>query len=171
MMTESLISSIILVILVINSGTLYGKSTNALYQSRKNDNVVTTIFADLDYLQQCVSLYGLENVVDASVPQWDCRNIELSQIMPYGQLNYKPDEQICFDNKLASDVLNTHILPLNNSSNINNDLPDNLKITRYVDVEPTNGNLLRVTYTTIRDNYEDMIQSYVIPIPAHGWCP
>ena len=157
-LTESLISSFILVGLATQTGHLFGDSMQALGKSRLRDNINAAIHRDIEDVRQLVSTWK----ADASMTT-------------NGQLAYWPDETQCDNGTLATALLRESTLSLPSSSTL--DLSSastalrGIEVTRTIGTVVGNTNLIQVNYSTSSDSSLKTEVSTTLAIPAQGWCP
>lgn len=156
--TESLVSSFILVSLTVQSGQLFGDSMVALGKSRLRDGVNAAINHDLEHVRQTVA-------------SWK----EDSSMATNGQLDYQPDLIHCKNATLGIALLNDHPTSLSASSTV--DLSQSqtplqgLSVKRVIRTVDGNENLIQVYYRTTGSNTVRTQISTTLSIPAQGWCP
>ena len=156
-LTESLVSSFILVALATQSGQLFGSSLNALGKSRLRDGVNAAINHDLENVRQIVASWK----VDASMAT-------------NGQLAYAPDTSHCQNATLATALLSNQSdnLPASASLDLSaSSTPlEGLTVTRSIGSATGNNNLIQVIYQTAGSSLKTQV-STTLAIPAQGWCP
>ena len=157
-LTESLVSSFILVALTTQSGRLFGDSMQALGKSRARDTVNAAIHRDLEDVRQTVALWKAD-----------------SSMTTNGQLAYTPDAGQCEDATLGSALLNEQSDELSAVSNLDMSqisIPlRGLTITRTISTASANNNLIQVTYSTAGSSTIKIQHSTTLSIPAQSWCP
>ena len=157
-LTESLISSFILVGLVTQTGKLFGDSMQALGKGRLRDGINAAIHRDLEDVRQVVSAWKADGSMTTN-----------------GQLAYLPDMANCENGSLATALLseNTTKLPASsilNLSSISTPL-QGLQVTRTIATPVGNTNLIQVVYSTNSSSSLKTKMSTTLAIPAQGWCP
>jgi len=157
-LTESLVSSFILVALTTQTGRLFGDSMQALGKSRARDTVNAAIHRDLEDVRQTVALWKAD-----------------SSMTTNGQLAYTPDAGQCEDATLGSALLNEQSDELSAVSNLDMSqisIPlRGLTITRTISTASANNNLIQVTYSTAGSSTIKIQHSTTLSIPAQSWCP
>ena len=156
-LTESLISSFILVGLATQTGNLFGDSMMALGKSRLRDTVNAAIHRDIEDVRQLVSSWK----TDVSMAN-------------NGQLAYVPDKTHCQKGTLATALLSenaqqlaaSRILDLSSSStNL-----QGITLTRTIGTADGNTNLIQINYSTSNSSLKTEV-SATLGIPAQAWCP
>jgi len=156
-LTESMVSSLILVSLATQTGNLFGDSMTALGKSRLRDNVNAAIHRDLEDVRQIVSTWK----ADASMAT-------------NGQLAYSPDATHCQDGTLATALLAEKANELAASKTL--DLSSSstnlqgLTLTRTIGTAINNTNLIQVYYSTSTNSPLKTEISATLGIPAQSWC-
>ena len=157
-LTESLVSSFILVALTTQTGRLFGDSMQALGKSRARDTVNASIHRDLEVVRQQVALWQAD-----------------SSMTTNGQLAYTPDAGQCQNATLGSALLNEQSDELSAVSNLDMSqisIPlRGLTITRTISTASANNNLIQVTYSTAGSSTIKIQHSTTLAIPAQSWCP
>jgi len=157
-LTESLVSSFILVALTTQTGRLFGDSMQALGNSRARDTVNASIHRDLEVVRQQVALWQAD-----------------SSMTTNGQLAYTPDAGQCQNATLGSALLNEQSDELSAVSNLDMSqisIPlRGLTITRTISTASANNNLIQVTYSTAGSSTIKIQHSTTLSIPAQSWCP
>ena len=157
-LTESLVSSFILVALTTQTGRLFGDSMQALGKSRARDTVNAAIHRDLEDVRQQVALWKAD-----------------SSMTTNGQLAYTPDAGQCQNATLGTALLNEESNTLNAISNL--DLSQSptplqgLTVTRTISTANANNNLIQVNYSTTGSTTIKIQHSTTLSIPAQSWCP
>ena len=130
-LTESLISSFILVGLATQTGKLFGDSMQALGESRLRDGINAAIHRDLEDVRQVVSAWKADGSMTTN-----------------GQLAYLPDTANCNNGTLATSLLsdNTTTLPASSILNLfNSSTPlQGLQVSRTIGTSVGNSNLIQV---------------------------
>ena len=157
-LTESLISSFILVALTTQTGQLFGDSIEALGKSRLRDSVNAVIHRDIEDVRRIIASWKADVSMQAN-----------------GQLAYSPEKIQCENGTLATAFLsessNTLPASLNlNLSSIKTPLR-NLIVLRTIEEVSGNANLIQVNYTTIGNTSLKTEANTTFTIPAQGWCP
>ena len=157
-LTESLISSFILVALTTQTGQLFGDSIQALGKSRLKDSVNAAIHRDIEDVRRIIASWKADVSMQTN-----------------GQLAYLPEKIQCENGTLATAFLsessNTLPASLNlNLSSIKTPLR-NLIVLRTIEEVSGNANLIQVNYTTIGNTSLKTEANTTFTIPAQGWCP
>lgn len=157
-LTESLISSFILVALTTQTGQLFGDSIQALGKSRLKDSVNAAIHRDIENVRRIIASWKADVSMQTN-----------------GQLAYLPEKIQCENGTLATAFLsessNTLPASLNlNLSSIKTPLR-NLIVLRTIEEVSGNANLIQVNYTTIGNTSLKTEANTTFTIPAQGWCP
>lgn len=156
--TESLISSFILVALTTQTGQLFGNSMQALGKGRLRDTINGAIHRDVENVRQIVASWKADTSMATN-----------------GQLTYWPDLTQCNDGTLATALLSdntntlpeTHLLDLSETST-----PfQGLQVRRTITTVDGNTNLIQVNYATQGSKTIHTERSATLSIPAQGWCP
>ena len=150
-LTESLVSSFILVALATQSGRLFGDSMQALGKSRLRDRVNAVIHQDIEEVRDRVALWKIDNSMTIN-----------------GQLAYIPDEIHCEEGTLATALLNDNTQELPATTTVMQF--EGLTVERNVSTATGNTNLIQVNYFTSGSNRIKTEISTTLSIPAQGWC-
>ena len=157
-LTESLISSFILVGLATQTGRLFGDSMQALGKSRLRDGINAAIHRDLEDVRQVVSAWKADGSMTTN-----------------GQLAYLPDTANCNNGTLATALLsdNTTTLPASSILDLSNSSTplQGIQVSRTIGTSVGNSNLIQVDYSTISSSSLQTKVSTTVAIPAQGWCP
>lgn len=157
-LTESLISSFILVGLATQTGRLFGESMQALGKSRLRDGINAAIHRDLEDVRQVVSTWKADNSMTTN-----------------GQLAYMPDTANCNNGTLATALLteNTTTLPASSIIDLSTSSTpfQGLQVSRTIGTAVGNTNLIQVDYSTNSSTSLKTKVSTTLAIPAQGWCP
>lgn len=157
-LTESLVSSFILVALTTQTGRLFGDSMQALGKSRARDTVNAAIHRDIENVRQTVASWKAD-----------------SSMTTNGQLAYMPDTGQCENATLGTALLNEQSDELSALSNLDiSQTPtplQGLTITRTISTASANNNLIQVTYSTAGSSTIKIQHSTTLSIPAQSWCP
>ena len=157
-LTESLISSFILVGLATQTGRLFGDSMQALGKSRLRDGINAAIHRDLEDVRQVISTWKADGSMTTN-----------------SQLVYLPDTANCKNGTLATALLSENITTLPATSIL--DLSSRstawqgLQVTRTIGTAVGNTNLIQVNYSTSSLSSLKTEVSTTLSIPAQGWCP
>lgn len=157
-LTESLISSFILVALTTQTGQLFGDSIQALGKSRLKDSVNAVIHRDIEDVRRIIASWKADVSMQTN-----------------GQLAYLPDKIQCENGTLAtaflSESANTLPAAFNlNLSSIKTPLR-NLIVLRTIEEVSGNANLIQINYTTSGNTSLKTEVNTTLTIPAQGWCP
>lgn len=156
--TESLISSFILVALTTQSGQLFGNSIQALSKSRLRDSINAAINRDIEDVRQSVASWEADTTMTTN-----------------GQLTYWPDETHCDEGTLATALLSDQADQLPTTSKVNLSglsIPlQGVEVMRTIGIHNGNANLIQVNYSTSETSLLKAESSTTLSIPAQGWCP
>jgi len=154
-LVDAMVSSSILMVIVSQSAGLFGNSMNAISNSKLRDGLNAAISADLELVRHEVADW-------ASAAQVD------------GQIRYAPDEASCSAGNLGETLLLDKSTELPVASTIDlSSAPTTLKgvtINRSIAVDPTNKNLIKISYATTDGSAISVNQSTTLSTPAQGWC-
>ena len=157
-LTESLISSFILVGLATQTGKLFGDSMQALGKSRLRDGINAAIHRDLEDVRQVVSAWKADGSMTTN-----------------GQLAYLPDTANCNNGTLATALLsdNTTTLPASSILDLSNSSTplQGIQVSRTIGTSVGNSNLIQVDYSAISSSSLKTKVSTTLAILAQGWCP
>jgi len=155
---EAMISSVLLLMLVNQSASLYNTSVKSLSGAQLRDGVDAAVFADLETVRQEVFEWAQDhNTVD-------------------GQLSYSPASADCKNKSLATTLLSelsTELKPTGSTINLTyiNTPISNLTVTRTINVDSDNGNLINVQYRSSGNSNLTVNKATTLLPPAQGWCP
>ena len=134
-LTESLISSFILVGLATQTGKLFGDSMQALGKSRLRDEINAAIHRDLEDVRQVVSAWKADGSMTTN-----------------GHLAYVPDTANCNNGTLATALLsdNTTTLPASSILDLSSSSTplQGPHLSRTIGTSVGNTNLIQVVYST-----------------------
>ena len=154
-LVDAMVSSSILMIIVSQSAGLFGNSMNAISKSKLRDGLNAAISADLEQVRHEVADW-------ASAAQMD------------GQIRYAPDEAACSAGNLGETLLRDKAAELPGASTIDlSQAPNTLqgiRIDRSIAVDPSNKNLIKISYSTADGSAISVNQSTTLVSPAQGWC-
>jgi len=156
-LTESLVSSFILVGLVTQTGNLFGDTIKGLGKSRLRDTVNAAIHRDIEDVRQLVSTWKSDVSMATN-----------------GQLAYLPDETHCRNGTLATALLSENAQQL--AANTTLDLSSSstnlqgITVARTVGTADGNTNLIQINYSTNNSSLKTEV-STTMGIPAQAWCP
>ena len=164
--TESLISSIILMLLVSSGTSLYMDSMGALRNSRIRDGVSSSISSDLEGVRDSVEGFRdnssngmlIYAPVDSDATQMGL-NFILANIGTFGA-----------ENDLDGDGITDSLLEDLSGSQFGNHLTG-ITITRIISADSEQPHIVRVTYTTQGNSKVTPEHSSEIIFPAQGWLP
>lgn len=154
-LVDAMVSSSILMVIVSQSLGLFGNSMNALSRSKLRDGLNAAISADLEQVRHEVSDWASTTTVD-------------------GQMSYAPGDAACTAGTLAEALLaaKSATLPVASAIDLSS-APTQLRgttINRSISVDPTNKNLLRISYATADGSPISVSQNTTLSTPAQGWC-
>ena len=157
-LTESLVSSFILVSMVTQSGRVFGDSMQALGKSRLRDGVNAIIHRDIERVRDAVAAWQINTESDNS-----------------GQLSYAPNLVACEQGKLAEELLdggNSSVQAGTSTLDLSSlhSPPKELKVSRTISTASDNNNLILITYESNMGKSKTLASSTLV-IPAQGWCP
>lgn len=155
-LVDAMVSSSILMVIVGQSAALFGNSMNAISNSRMRDGINAAISADLELVRH-------------EVADW------ASAVQVDGQFSYAPDEVSCSAGHLGETLLDEKAdeLPVVSTIDLTS-APRTLKgikINRSIQADPTNKNLIRISYTTSDESAINVKHNSTLSTPAQGWCP
>lgn len=175
-----MVSSVLLMLVVSQSASLFSQSLGALGKARLRDGVNAAIAADLEQVRHEVFTWSAD-----ATPSLD------------GQLSYSPLKAACDGGTLATQLLADRSTALasqktltfgGNNSNGGTPPADNpvnstpplsigaggstsISINRTISVDPGDANVLLVRYTTQSGSLVSVQQTTALVPPAQGWCP
>ena len=152
-----MVSSVLLMLVVSQSASLFSQSLGALGKARLRDGINAAIAADLEQVRHEVFTWAAD-----TTPSLD------------GQLSYSPIASACNSGTLATQLLadRTAALPSQRSftpGSSSSPLPG-VTISRSISVDPTDTNVLLVRYTTQSGSLVNVQQTTALVPPAQGWC-
>lgn len=155
-LVDAMVSSSVLMLIVSQSAGLFGQSMNALSKGRLRDSLNLAISADMELVRK-------------SVAEW------ASDTSMGGQLTYAPDPATCDAGTLGQALLAdpSSGLSTGTSTVLLNGAPTPLQgisIERTVAVDPSNPNLIHVSYATNAASSMKVEQNTTLATPAQGWC-
>ena len=153
-LTEAMVSSVLLMLVVNQSAGLFSQSLNALGKARLRDSVNAAIAADLEQVRHEVFTWAADTT--ASVD---------------GQLSYSPIASACNAGTLASALLTDRSATLPAQSSVTSHAVPGISIHRTITVDPSDTNVLLVRYSTSGSNLVTVDQNTALVPPAQGWCP
>ena len=155
-LVDAMVSSSVLMLIVSQSAGLFGQSMNALSKGRLRDGLNAAISADMELVRK--------NVAD-----W------ASDTSMGGQLTYAPDTATCDAGTLGQALLAdpSSGLSAGTSTVSLSGAPTPLQgisIDRTITVDPSNSNLIHVSYATRAGSPIAVEQHATLATPAQGWC-
>ena len=167
--TESLVSSFILMLLASQSGRIFSESVRATGKATLRDQISISISSDLEQVRNMAMLWKADKT-----------NMSTSGIPINGEMIYTPTDAMCEDNTLAkdlilsSDMAQEGILTSSESSSQRTKTfsvtDTGISIERTIKSESSNHNLLKVNYLILSNSFPNSIQSTTLMIPAQAWC-
>ena len=154
-LVDAMVSSSILMVIATQSLGLMGDSMTAMGKSQMRDGLNAAINADLELVRHNVSDWARSTTTD-------------------GQLTYDPDKGACDAGTLATALLadaNSGLTGGSSQVSLDN-APNKLQgvtINRTISVDPSNSNLLRISYSTDGGSI-NVEQNASMITPAQGWC-
>ena len=155
-LVDAMVSSSILMLIVSQSAGMFGQSMNALSQGRLRDGLNAAISSDLELVRQ-------------QVADWS------SDTSMGGQLTYDPDPDTCSAGTLGESLLSDPSSGLSNGTTSVSlqQAPTPLQgmsVQRTISIDPSNKNLIHVSYTTSEGSSLAVQQNATLATPAQGWC-
>lgn len=145
-----MVSSVLLMLVVSQSASLFSQSLAALGKARLRDGVNAAIAADLEQVRHEVFTWAAD-----ATPSLD------------GQLSYSPLKAACDGGTLATQLLADRSTALPGQKT----LTSGISINRTISVDPDDANVLLVRYTTQSGSLVSVQQTTALVPPAQGWCP
>jgi len=145
-----MVSSVLLMLVVSQSASLFSQSLGALGKARLRDGVNAAIAADLEQVRHEVFTWSAD-----ATPSLD------------GQLSYSPLTAACDGGTLATQLLADRSTALPGQKT----LTSGISIDRTISVDPDDANVLLVRYTTQSGSLVSVQQTTALVPPAQGWCP
>lgn len=145
-----MVSSVLLMLVVSQSASLFSQSLAALGKARLRDGVNAAIAADLEQVRHEVFTWSAD-----ATPSLD------------GQLSYSPLKAACDGGTLATQLLADRSTALPGQKT----LTSGISINRTISVDPDDANVLLVRYTTQSGSLVSVQQTTALVPPAQGWCP
>ena len=154
-LVDAMVSSSILMVIATQSMGLMGDSMAAMGKSQMRDGLNAAISADLELVRHNVADWSKSTSVG-------------------GQLTYAPDSSACDAGTLATALLSdtSSGLEIGTEEVSLVDAPTKLQgftISRTINVDPDNSNLIRISYTT-DGGIINVEQNASMTTPAQGWC-
>lgn len=172
-LTESLVSSFLLMLLAGQSGRVFTQSMKAVGDTQVRDQVALSISQDLEQVRNTVNLW-----------QVDAENLDGNGLPLNGEMAYQPDAGMCETDTLAvglitdSAALGEDAGELVESSSTTQLIKPNilvegtgLRLTRTISSDASNENLLKVHYSVNGEVLQHSDQSTTLVMPAQAWCP
>ena len=170
-LTESLVSSFLLMLLAGQSGRVFMQSIQTVGDTQVRDQVALSISRDLEQMRNTVNLW-----------QVDENNLDDNDLPLSGEMAYEPDEDMCKTNTLAVGLLNAlpdddygglteEATALQREMRIGNVVGTGLDLIRTISSDTSNENLLRVHYSVVGEVLNHSDQSTTLVMPAQAWCP
>ena len=169
-LTESLVSSFLLMLFAGQSGRVFTYSMEAAGKTKIRDQIALSISSDLELVRNQVNLWKTVS-----------NNLNSNGLPLNGEMSYEPTAAMCSNNTLAKDFLNDNIFSgqeiLNNTeseSNIVNTIvvPNtDIEITRTISSKAKNYNLLNIHYKINAESLKQSDQRTTLMMPAQAWCP
>ena len=155
-LVDAMVSSSILMLIVSQSAGLFGQSMNAISEGRLRDGLNAAISADMELVRE-------------SVADW------ASETSMGGQLTYAPDAATCDAGTLGQALLADPDSGLSTGTSTVSlsGVPTPLQgitIERTITVDPSNSNLIHVSYSTSAESSMSVEQNTTLGTPAQGWC-
>ena len=169
-LTESLVSSFLLMLLASQSGRVFMQSMQTVGDTQIRDQVALSISRDLEQVRNTVNLW-----------QVDENNLDDNDLPLSGEMTYEPDEDMCKHNTLALGLLSA--MSANDHGELNEEETrihrqktiavdaTGLNLTRTISSDSSNKNLLKVHYTVNANVLNQSDQSTTLVMPAQAWCP
>ena len=154
-LVDAMVSSSILMVIATQSLGLVGNSMSAMGKGQMRDGLNAAISADLELVRHNVAEWSKSTSVG-------------------GQLTYNPDNSACDAGTLATALLSdtSSGLEIGTEEVSLADAPTKLQgftISRTINVDPDNSNLIRISYTT-DGGIINVEQNASMTTPAQGWC-
>lgn len=154
-LVDAMVSSSILMVIVSQSAGLFGNSMDALSNSKLRDGLNAAISADLELVRDEVSNWASGTSMD-------------------GQITYEPGDAECSAGTLGEALLTakSDVLPVASTLDLSS-APTALRgttINRSISVDPSNKNLIHISYATADGSPISVNQSTTLATPAQGWC-
>jgi len=172
-LTESLVSSFLLMLLAGQSGRVFMQSMQTVGDTQIRDQVALSISRDLEQVRNIVNLW-----------QVDESNLDANDLPLNGEIAYEPDATMCEDNTLAVELITDStamgddagilVEGTNTTQLIKEDIEvegAGLSLTRTISSDTSNENLLRVHYSVVGEVLNHSDQSTTLVMPAQAWCP
>ena len=167
--TESLVSSFILMLLASQSGRMFSESVRATGKATLRDQISISISSDLEQVRNMTMVWKADQT-----------NMSPSGLPINGEMVYTPTDAMCEDNTLAKELLlssdmageGTLTSSENSSQRVKSFSVTNtgISIERTIKSESSNHNLLKVQYSILSHSFPNSTQSTTLMIPAQAWC-
>ena len=172
-LTESLVSSFLLMLLAGQSGRVFTQSMKAAGDMQVRDQVALSISRDLETVRNTVNLW-----------QVDEGNLDANDLPKNGEMAYQPIAAMCEDNTLAVDLIKDSeamgddagslVEDSTTTRRVKDDIPvgeTGLSLIRTISSDSGNENLLKVHYAISGNVLQYSDQSTTLVMPAQAWCP
>ena len=169
-LTESLVSSFLLMLLAGQSGRVFMQSMQTVGDTQVRDQVALSISRDLEQVRNIVNLW-----------QVDANNLDDNDLPRSGEMAYEPDEDMCDNNTLAVGLLIAMSAAdygslaeegtTTNRKKIRSVDATGLNLVRTISSDTSNENLLKVHYSVDAEVLNHSDQSTTLVMPAQAWCP
>jgi len=153
-LTEAMVSSVLLMLVVSQSASLFSQSLGALSKARLRDSVNAAIAADLEQVRHQVFAWAAD-----TTPSVD------------GQLSYSPPAAACNGGTLATQLLSDRSATLPTQSSVTSQAVPGISIERTISVDANDADVLLVRYATSNSTLVNVQQNTALVPPAQGWCP
>ena len=169
-LTESLVSSFLLMLLAGQSGRVFMQSMQTVGDTQVRDQVALSISRDLEQVRNTVNLW-----------QVDANNLDDNDLPLSGEMAYEPDGDMCNNNALAVGLLIAmsatdygSLAEEGTTTNRKKVIPvdaTGLDLVRTISSDTSNENLLKVHYSVDAEVLNHSDQSTTLVMPAQAWCP
>ena len=149
-----MVSSVLLMLVVSQSASLFSQSLGALGKARLRDSVNAAIAADLEQVRHEVFTWAAD-----TTPSVD------------GQLSYSPIASACNAGTLATSLLSDRSSTLPTQATLSSQALPGISIHRSISVDPSDADVLLVRYSTSGSTIVSVDQNTALVPPAQGWCP
>lgn len=169
-LTESLVSSFLLMLFAGQSGRVFTYSMEAAGKTKIRDQVALIISSDLETLRNQVNLWKV-----------DSNNLNDYGLPINGEMSYEPSTEMCTNNTIGKDLLNDQTL--SSQGNLSSqesetslvteiEIPNTgMIIVRTISSKAENYNLLNIHYKVDSQSLKQSDQSTTLMMPAQAWCP
>ena len=169
-LTESLVSSFLLMLFAGQSGRVFTYSMEAAGKTKIRDQIALSISSDLEHVRNQVNLWKTVGT-----------NLNSNGLPLNGEMSYEPTAAMCLNNTLAKDLLNDNVFSgqgiLNNTESETTIVKTivvpstDIEITRTISSEAKNYNLLNIHYKINAQSLKQSDQRTTLMMPAQAWCP